>query len=89
MKKILKISSDYCDPCKSLSEALDSIKHQLPYEIEEVNVDDDPDFYYEKYKIRGVPTLIITRNDIEVRRHVGDMTENEIKSFVIGNKFIK
>jgi thiol-disulfide isomerase/thioredoxin len=84
MKKILKISSDYCEPCKSLSKAFDSIKHQFPYEIEEINIDDDPDFHYKKYNLQGVPTLIITRNDIEVRRHVGDMTANEIKSFVIG-----
>jgi thiol-disulfide isomerase/thioredoxin len=83
MKKILKISSDFCKPCKSLSKTFDSIKHQFPYEIEEINIDHEPDFYYKKYNLIGVPTLIITRNDIEVRRYVGDMTKNEIESFVI------
>jgi hypothetical protein len=35
-----------------------------------------------KYKIRGLPTMIIVDGDTEIKRHTGNMTADQVKDFV-------
>ena len=74
--KIIKFYSDTCGPCK----VLDSNLKKAGIEYESINANDDEnDVLVEKYKIRAVPTLIKEDNGIEIARHTGIMTEEQLK----------
>lgn len=74
--KIIKFYSDTCGPCK----VLDSNLKKARIEYESINANsDENDTLVEKYKIRAVPTLIKEENGIEVARHIGIMTEEQLK----------
>ena len=79
--KILKFSASWCGPCKMLSMTIASIKDEIPYSVEEIDVDTDSKLA-QKFGIRGVPTIILMDGDTEVKRKVGSMSLNELKTFV-------
>ena len=68
-------------PCKMLSKTIDSVKNQIPFEIEEIDSDNNPKMAI-KYNIRGLPTMIIVDGDTEVKRFVGAMKSTELLEFV-------
>ena len=74
--KIIKFYSDTCGPCKVLDSNLK--KANIKYESINAN-DDENDVLVEKYKIRAVPTLIKENNGVEIARHTGIMTEEQLK----------
>ena len=74
--KIIKFYSDTCGPCKFLDSNLK--KAGIDYESINANSDEN-DALVEKYKIRAVPTLIKEDNGVEIDRHVGIMTEEQLK----------
>lgn len=74
--KIIKFYSDTCGPCK----VLDSNLKKAGIEYESINANsDENDTLVEKYGIRAVPTLIKEDNGVEIARHVGIMTEEQLK----------
>jgi thioredoxin 1 len=79
--KILKFYADWCGPCKMLSKTIESIKEEIPFEVEEIDADHNAEMA-KKYNIRGLPTMVIVDGEIEVKRHVGNMTADQIKDFV-------
>jgi thioredoxin 1 len=80
--KLLKFSASWCGPCKMLSTTIAGIKDEIPYPIEEIDVDVNTDLA-KKFSIRGVPTMILVNEDAEVKRKVGVMTASELKQFLI------
>lgn len=81
MKKLLKFHATWCAPCKALSGTIDSIKGQIPFPVEEIDIDVHNDIAM-RYAVRGVPTLVIVDNDKEVGRAVGNMTSQQLKTFL-------
>ena len=79
--KILKFSASWCGPCKMLSTTIAGIKDKIPYPIEEIDADTNSKLA-QKFNIRGLPTMIIMDGDTEVKRKVGSMSLNELKTFV-------
>lgn len=79
--KILKFSASWCGPCKMLSKTIEGIKDEVPYPVEEIDIDNNTEMA-QKYGIRGVPTMIIVEGDKEVKRKVGAMTAPELKTFL-------
>ena len=71
--KILKFSASWCGPCKMLSMTIAGIKDQIPYPVEEIDIDVSTEMA-QKYSIRGVPTIVLVDIDQEVKRKVGAMT---------------
>ena len=78
--KILKFSASWCGPCKMLSMTIAGIKDEIPYPIEEIDIDVNSELA-QKFGIRGVPTMVLVDGDTEVRRKVGAMTSAELKTF--------
>ena len=79
--KILKFYASWCGPCKSLSAVIESIKDELPYEIEEIDSDENMDMA-RKYNIRSLPTMVIVDGDIEIKRQIGMMNAQQLKDFM-------
>ena len=79
--KLLKFSASWCGPCKMLSMTIAGIKDEIPYPIEEIDIDTNTELA-QKYAVRGVPTMVLVNGDKEVKRKVGAMTAPELKKFL-------
>ena len=77
MKRILKFYSTTCGPCKVMSKNMEGIEG-----IEEYDIYDDKNLdIVSKYKIRSVPTIIITDEDGElIKKFNGIVPIEDIKS---------
>lgn len=78
MKKILKFSASWCQPCKMLAKNLETAQLSVP--VEEVDIDENTDMSVE-YKIRGVPTLVMLEDGKEVKRVSGVKSVDELKTW--------
>jgi len=80
--KILKFYADWCAPCRSLSDTVESVRDQIALAVDEINIDTDSARAVQ-YNVRAVPTMIIVDDsDTEIRRHSGHMTAAELLRFV-------
>ena len=78
MKRVLRFTASWCGPCKSLAMNLENANLTLPVEV--VDIDIHPDVAAE-YGIRGVPTLIMLNENLEVKRLVGSKTVKELQEW--------
>jgi thioredoxin 1 len=80
MKQLLKFSATWCGPCKALA---GSLKHANLGDVELVEYDIDADFdKAQPYGIRGVPTLILVEDGVELKRKTGVLMADEIEEFI-------
>lgn len=83
MLKLLKFGASYCAPCRSLVPILEELKDKVV--IEDIDVDEVDPVILTNYKIRNIPVLIITKDNVEVWRHVGSISkvdlENKLKEY--------
>jgi len=78
-KKVLIIfKSSWCSPCKVLASIIDANPPAIP--LVEIDIDVDYELA-DKYKVRGVPTLIIVEDGEEVKRKVGLLTATQLNQF--------
>jgi len=79
MKKILRFTASWCQPCKGL--AMNIIAAELTTPVETIDIDAYTDVAAE-YGIRSVPTLVMLEENIEVKRTSGVLTAKQIKEWV-------
>ena len=79
MKRILRFTASWCGPCKALAKTLDTIQTTLPIEV--IDIDENREFSAE-YGIRGVPTMVMLDENIEVKRFVGLKSKPEIETWL-------
>lgn len=78
MKRILRFTASWCGPCKSLAQNLEVADLSIPIEVVDIDVNDE---LAKEYGIRGVPTLVMLDENIEVKRLVGSKTVNELQEW--------
>ena len=76
MLKLIKFGADFCQPCKTLDAILNNIDS---VEIEKVDIMEDQNRANEN-SVRKIPTMILTKNNQEIWRHVGVLPQTEIES---------
>ena len=80
MKQLLKFSASWCQPCKALA---GNMKHVDLGDVEVKEIDIDENFEEAKqYGIRGVPTLVLVENGVEVKRTSGVLMADKIEEFI-------
>ena len=79
MRKVLRFTASWCQPCKMLARILEDIP--TDYTIEVIDIDENRDLAIQ-YGVRGVPTLVMLQNDIETKRIVGMQTEGFLKEWL-------
>lgn len=85
MKKILKFEAEWCGQCKALAPILKKVlENHTDITLTTIDIETEEEITI-KYNIRNLPTLIFTKDNIEVGRTSGvltaDMLENKIKEF--------
>jgi thioredoxin 1 len=80
MKKIIRFTASWCQPCKAMANILEEINTIIPIEV--VDIDKHQDIAIE-YGIRGVPTLVkIDNNGNVAGRMVGVKAKNLVEEFL-------
>jgi thioredoxin 1 len=79
MKRILRFTAPWCNPCKALSANLGEIDTKVPIEV--IDIDVYPEIA-EEYGVRNIPTLIMLSENIEVKRLLGSKTPRELKEWI-------
>lgn len=77
MKKILRFTASWCQPCKALAKNLEEAKLNIPIEVIDIDIHDDIAI---EHSIRSVPTLILKGGTTE-KRLVGVHTPQQIKEW--------
>jgi thioredoxin 1 len=86
MVEVKKFYGEWCGPCKLLAPVVNEIKGEMPnVKFTDVDVDENGDLA-SKYGVRGVPTVVIEKDGVEVKRLVGMQQKgvllNAIKSYL-------
>ena len=84
MLKLLKFGASYCAPCRSLTPILEELKDKVT--IEDIDVDEVDPVVLTNYKIRNIPVLIITKDNVEVWRHVGSISKIDLEDKIKENE---
>ena len=78
--EILKMSAEWCGPCRATKPVFESFSESnANYICTEVDVDKDGETA-QKYHVKNIPTLIFLKNGEFVKRHVGAFTESQLAS---------
>lgn len=82
--QLIKFSSSWCGPCKSLSSNLTKLDLS-GFSFQEVDIDKEPSLA-QQHNVRGIPTLILLDSEgNELRRLVGMQSIPTLETFLKGN----
>ena len=79
MKRVVRVTASWCAPCKGLAMTLAEIDSKLPMEV--IDIDEHPEVAKE-YGIRGVPTLVLLDENIEIKRMSGTKTKTDLEQWL-------
>jgi thioredoxin 1 len=76
----------WCGPCKSIAPALEAIAEEMDGKVKivKINVDDNMSIPA-KFGIRGIPTLILFKDGVQVVSKSGAQTKASIQSLIDTN----
>ena len=68
---LVDMYADWCGPCKALTPMLEELSSNIDgVEMVKLNVDDSPETAQE-YGVMSIPTVLILKDGVEVKRIVG------------------
>jgi thioredoxin-like negative regulator of GroEL len=78
MRKILRFTASWCQPCKVMAENLERANVNMPIEVIDIDVQDG---IANEYGIRSVPCLVMLDENIEVKRLVGSKPAGQLREW--------
>ena len=83
MKTIIKMSALWCKPCQQLKPIFEDVVNNLTdIKVVEIDVEEHPEIA-SKYKVRGVPTIIVTdENDNVLAMKSGMMSKEQLTNLI-------
>ena len=75
--------AEWCGPCKMIGPSLEEISEELGEDVTilKLNIDDHPDTPA-KYNVRGIPTMILFKDGVEVDKKVGAAPKAQLKQWL-------
>ena len=83
---LLDYWAEWCGPCKMIAPILDAVAEEFEGKltVAKLNIDDNPQTP-QKYGVRGIPTLMIFKNDEIEATKVGALTKAALVDFINGH----
>lgn len=75
--------AEWCGPCRAIAPLLDDIsrEYEARLKVAKLNVDENPKTPT-KYRIRGIPTLMIFKEGSIEGTKVGSLTKSDLNAFI-------
>jgi len=79
---IVDFWAEWCGPCKMISPMLEKMSNNVKnVRFAKINVEQASDLA-EEFGITGIPTLVLMKNNVEVKRIVGVVSESKLQSVI-------
>ncbi len=83
---LLDFWAEWCGPCKQIAPILEDLAKEYDGKVIIAKIDVDKNQQVStKFGIRGIPTLILFKNGVEIAKKVGGMPKAAIASFIESN----
>ncbi len=80
---LVDFSAEWCGPCKVLGPILREVKDEVGDSVKIIKIDVDKNQQLSaRYKVMGVPTLILFKGGVQVWRQSGVMQKQELLSLL-------
>lgn len=80
---LVDFSAEWCGPCKVLGPILKEVKDEVGDSVKIIKIDVDKNQQLAaRYKVMGVPTLILFKDGVQVWRQSGVMQKQELLSLL-------
>ncbi|MGB5171275.1 thioredoxin [Eudoraea sp.] len=75
--------ADWCGPCKMLAPILKEVKQELGDSVKIIKIDVDKNqAIASKFQVRGVPTMLLFKNQKQLWRQSGVVPKNDIINLI-------
>ena len=83
---LLDFWAEWCGPCKMIAPILEEIagEYHDRIKIAKINIDENPQTP-PKFRIRGIPTLILFKNGTVEAQKVGAVSKSQLSAFLDSN----
>jgi thioredoxin 1 len=81
MKRILRFTASWCQPCKVMAKTLEEVNSVVPIEVVDIDVHSDLAM---EYGIRSVPTLVMKDGNVEIKRMIGMKSKQDLTEWING-----
>jgi len=88
MSHVLYFTADWCNPCKKVKPIIEEMNKDSITKFQIIDVDSEMELT-KKFEIRSVPTFILIKNGIEIKRTTGAQTREQLEAFVNYEKNIQ
>ena len=88
VKKIMKLSTTWCAPCKAYTSTFHKVKEMDEYkdiEFKEIDIENDEDgeVLAEKFQVRSVPTtILLDENDELIYKVMGNIPQKDLTNLI-------
>ncbi len=80
---LVDFSAEWCGPCKALAPILKQLKEDLGDKVKVIKIDVDKNqALASRYKVMGVPTLVLFKEGKQVWRQSGVQSKNTLSDLI-------
>jgi thioredoxin 1 len=81
MSHVLYFTAEWCNPCQRTRPIAEDLKRDGVIDFIFVDADSEPELI-EQFAIKSVPTYVLIKDGLEVKRMVGAKTKEDFLSFM-------
>ena len=81
MSHVLYFTADWCNPCKKVKPIVEEINRESINKFKIIDVDSEIELV-KRFEIRSVPTFILLKDGIEIKRITGAQTREQLEDFI-------
>jgi thioredoxin-like negative regulator of GroEL len=85
MKQLIKISAEWCVPCKNFSPIFWEVAKEYEGKIEFLDIDVESDrglVFNNRFNIKSLPTLLLLENGDLLKRFAGTLSKEKLREFI-------
>ena len=80
--ELLDFYADWCGPCQMLKPVVEDFEKTHPeVMVRRINIDDEEELA-EKYRVSGIPCLVLLKDGKEVKREVGVLSPKKLEKMI-------